>query len=104
MKDRQFTDTLNAIARELELSLPVLNESEAPSSEFVADWAGFLESCVREGIELSDPRWRRLTVESNDPQTVFRLEAGEEGLQDQDFRVGLQLLMGLLDREEGESA
>lgn len=79
--------------------MPALDPEEGPTSNFLADWALFLESCVKKGVVLSDPRWQRVTINSNTPHTSFTLEADDEGA-DADFRVGLQLLMGLLGRDE----
>jgi len=100
VNDQQFISVLNAVSQEKGLHLPALTGNEPPSGEFLSEWALFLETCVKKGIGLSDPRWQRVSVESNSPYSLFSLEAGEGDLSsDEDFRVGLQLLLGLLDRE-----
>ncbi|UCG53665.1 MAG: hypothetical protein JSW58_08960 [Candidatus Latescibacterota bacterium] len=97
MEDALFLAKLNEIARENRLKLPILTKGELPPSDFLDDWAKFLESCVRKGITLSDDRWLRVAVASKSPHAVFSLdEEGHESV-DPDFRVGLQLLMGLLE-------
>ncbi|MDH3198284.1 MAG: hypothetical protein OEO21_08590 [Candidatus Krumholzibacteria bacterium] len=98
MEDDQFVAKLNRIAGECRLALPGI-DSEAPSAEAVAAWAGFLEACVRRGIRLSDPRWKRLTLSHAQPAAVFTMGPGSPGNRDADFRVGLQLLVGMLHDE-----
>jgi hypothetical protein len=99
MDDRIFLTTLNGILEKGQLVLPPL-EPEAPSADTLKTWAGFLEICVRRGIRLSDPRWSRLALARSVPFTVFELH-GEQATEAQDdFPVGLQLLMGLL--EDGQ--
>jgi hypothetical protein len=45
-----------------------------------------------------------VTVKSKSPHTVFALEGSSAARVDSDFRVGLTLLMGLLDeRETGQN-
>ena len=100
MNDQQFISALNAVSRERGLNMPHLAGSEPPTGEFLAEWAEFLETCVKKGIGLSDPRWQRVTIESNTPHSRFMLGAGGAPSMDADFRVGLQLLMGLLDRND----
>ena len=102
MNDHQFISILNAVSRERSLHLPVLEPSESPSSDFLAEWAQFLETCVKKGVGLSDPRWQRVSVESNSPNSQFSLESGVDPGMDADFRVGLQLLLGLLQRQDGD--
>jgi hypothetical protein len=102
MEDALFLAKLNEIARENRLRLPALRSGELPTSDFLDDWAEFLESCVKNGIALSDDRWLRVAVASKSPHTVFSLdEEGHEAV-DPDFRVGLQLLMGLLENQNDE--
>ncbi len=100
MNDAQFISTLNAVTREHRMRLPVLSPKAAPSSEAIEAWASCLELCMKRGIELSDPRWHRVTVKSNTQYTVFALEGDLEPDPDVDFRVGLQLLMGILENHE----
>jgi hypothetical protein len=98
MEDDQFVAKLNRIAGERRLALPGV-DAAAPSAEAVAAWAGFLEACVRRGIRLSDPRWKRLTLSQAQPVAVFTMGPGAPGNRDADFRVGLQLLVGMLHDE-----
>ncbi len=104
MNDQRFLTILNTVSRERGFYMPVLKSGESPSSGFLEDWAEFLETCVRSGVGLSDPRWQRVTIESNTPHSQFALEAGGEPTEDSDFRVGLQLLLGMLDPENGDKA
>jgi hypothetical protein len=103
MNDQRFISILNAVSREHGLNMPLLGDDDSPTGEFLADWAHFLETCVRKGIVLSDPRWQRVTIEANAPHSRFTLEAGGDPSMDADFRVGLQLLMGLLGREDDDA-
>ena len=102
MDNKRFISKLNDITREHRLILPTLRKDETPSSEFLADWAKFLEMCVRKGVSLSDDRWQRVTVEPKTRHTYFILEEGDETSSDEDFRVGLQLLMGMLEEKDEE--
>ena len=97
MDDGLFLERINEIARSQRLRLPAPRDLEAPSTAFLTEWARFLEDCVKKGIVLSDERWQRLTVESRTPHTVFALDPHTTAAADPDFRVGLQLLMGLLE-------
>jgi hypothetical protein len=99
MNDKEFTGTLNTLSRELGLVMPTLQEDEAPPDGFLADWAHFLESAVKRGVKVSDPRWQRLTVVSNAPCVRFDIQ-GVNKRPDSDFRIGLQLLVGMLDPED----
>lgn len=98
MEDDLFVAKLNRIAGERRLALPGL-DAAAPSAQVLEAWAGFLEACVRRGIRLSDPRWQRLTLSRTQPVAVFKLGPGAPGSPDADFRVGLQLLVGMLQDE-----
>jgi hypothetical protein len=104
VNDTQFITILNAVSRDRGLHLPVLTAGQSPSGEFLAEWAQFLETCVRKGVGVSDPRWQRVAVESNAPCSRFTLEAAGETGSDEDFRVGLQLLLGMLDGKDDVSA
>jgi len=97
MDDKSFISKLNKIARDHELVLPALREDETPTDGFLADWTGFLESSVKSGIMLSDPRWQRLSILKNTPHARFSLEDDEGDSPDPDFRIGLQLLLGMLE-------
>ena len=101
--DEVFIGKVNEIARENHLRLPSLRSGETPTGAFLAEWAKFLEDCVKKGIALSDERWQRLTLESRIPHVVFGLELGASTAGDPDFRVGLQLLMGLLEKRDSEN-
>ena len=99
MDDEQFLTRVNGVARQGRLSLPALDEG-VPSHAVVAAWAGFLEGCLRRGVELGDPRWRVLSVYRTEPVTVFTLSDEPHSPSDEDFRLGLQLLMGTFDKEQ----
>lgn len=98
MDDEHFITTLNKITSQNRLRLPVIDESP-PSGEAVSVWAGFLQQCVKRGLKLSDPRWERVTIGQHKPVTVFELQGSSPGTPDTDFRVGLQLLMGMLEKD-----
>ncbi len=100
MDDARFISVLNAASQEHGLVMPRLREAEPPPGAFLSEWLGFLEACVRSGVALSDERWRKISVESSSPWTRFRLEADGQAAPDPDFRVGLQLLMGMLEAGE----
>jgi len=102
MDDELFLERINEIARDQRLHLPTPREGEAPSTAFLSEWARFLEGCVKKGIPLSDERWQRLTAESRTPHAVFALDPHTSAAVDPDFRVGLQLLMGLLAGRESK--
>jgi hypothetical protein len=98
MDDEQFIKTLNRIAAEKKFRLPEITESP-PSGDTIEAWAGFLQLCVKRGIKLSDPCWERVTVSRIEPVTVFELPGAAGRGTDDDFKVGLQLLMGMLDTD-----
>jgi hypothetical protein len=98
MEDEQFIACINKIAAENRLRLPVIDES-SPTGEAISAWADFLQLCVKRGIMLSDPRWERVTIGKHKPVTVFELHGTSAERRDSDFRVGLQLLMGMLDKD-----
>jgi hypothetical protein len=98
VNDYQFLKSINRITAEHGLALPMIGDAAAPSAE-VSAWAGFLELCVKNGIKISDPRWRRLAVAQEKPVTVFELQGRSSEPTDTDFRVGLQLLIGMLEKD-----
>lgn len=100
LDDDVFLGRINDISRRNSLRLPAVKPGELPPASFLAEWAKFLEDCVRGGVPLSDERWQRLTVVSREPQAVFSLEASSDTASDPDFRVGLQLFLGLLGEQE----
>lgn len=98
MNDNQFLKNINRIVSDHHLCLPTIGD--APSKrEDVSTWAKFLELCVKNGIKISDPRWRRLAFAQQKPVTVFELKASTSEPTDSDFRVGLQLLIGMLEED-----
>ncbi len=103
MNDAKFLSILNSITQEHRLKLSVLTRDKPPSSEAITAWATCLEQCIKQGIELSDPRWQRVTIVSNKKFTTFAIEAGSEKVDDGEFRIGLQLLMGMLDEDNNKS-
>lgn len=98
MDDERFITTVNRITSENRLRLPVIDESP-PSGDTISAWAEFLQLCVKRGIKLSDPRWSRVTIDKHKPTTVFELQGPAVERSDPDFRVGLQLLMGMLEKD-----
>jgi hypothetical protein len=101
MTDAQFLTTLNAITQEHRLKLPLLSADKTPTSDDVAAWANCLQLCIKKGISLSDPRWKRVRVgRTTKTCTIFELEETAEQEPDEDFKVGLQLLMGMMDQVE----
>ena len=98
MDDEQFTTKLNTVLREDGSDLPRIGP-DSPSAAQVASWASFLESCVRRGIKLSDPRWKRLTLRTTGAAVSFVLQ-GEDRSSDEDFRIGLALLVGMFDEDD----
>ena len=94
MDNDRFIRRINRILARRGEALPVLNAASARDSAAVAAWAAFLQECVREGIQLSDPRWQRLRVVQETPVTRFALEGEDEEARDEAFKLGLQLLFG----------
>ena len=99
MNDDQFLKNVNRITAEHGLALPMIGDTQSGGDE-VSAWAEFLELCVKKGIKMSDPRWRRLAVARQKPVTVFELQGPSSGPTDTDFRVGLQLLIGMLEQDQ----
>ena len=101
MNDAQFLTTLNAITHDNTLKLPFLSADTTPSSEDVAVWANCLQLCMKQGISISDARWKRVKMKSSTKKfTIFELEETAEQEPDEDFKVGLQLLIGTIDEYE----
>jgi hypothetical protein len=100
MDDDLFIQKINEIAHHNRLRLPAVKPGETPSADFLAEWARFLEDCVKRGIGLSDEHWQRVALKSRSPHAVFALEGSASPTMDPDFRVGLTLLMGLLEEHE----
>jgi len=98
MNDDQFIRNINKITVEHGLRLPMIGDAASQRDEASA-WAGFLELCVKGGIKISDPRWRRLAFAKQKPVTVFELQGASSEPSDSDFRVGLQLLIGMLEED-----
>jgi len=94
--DETFINRLNQIAKLGGLKLPNLGEGGAPTPQGLSRWSSFLSECLRAGVSLADPRWKRVSIDNSGPYTTFILENRKTA--DTDFRVGLQLLLGLLDR------
>ena len=99
MDDQRFLSRINSISRDHGLMIPAIQEGEPPSGALLERWAQFLEACVKQSISLADPRWQRLNAEARRDHTRFYLEDGAEPPSDPDFRVGLQLLMGMLEKD-----
>jgi hypothetical protein len=95
MENDQFVARINRILMERRLSLPLVEGDETGDITAVSAWAGFLQDCVRAGIQISDPRWQRLRVARNTPVTQLVLDEDFESPSDEEFKVGLALLMSL---------
>ena len=105
MNDAKFLTILNSVTQQHQLKLAVLSKNKPPSSEAVLAWATCLEQCIKQGIELSDPRWQRVTISSSKEFTTFALEEGVDEVDDGEFRIGLQLLMGMMgEYEDGKQS
>jgi len=101
MTDAQFLATLNTITQNHKLKLPLLTADKAPTSDDVAVWASCLQLCVKRGISISDPRWKRVKVKRTGRDfTIFELDKPTDEEPDEDFKVGLQLLMGMMNQYE----
>jgi len=101
MDDSQFTNILNRLSHEKRIDIRRFH-SKTPKGADVSSWVDLLQSAIREGVALSDPRWRRLTVENRRDRTVFALRAADQTEPDEDFRLGLQLFMTILGEEDTE--
>jgi hypothetical protein len=97
MNDNQFISILNTASREHELVLHA-GQGEHPSGALLHAWARFLEACMQKGVDLGDPRWQHVALSEGAPYARFALQAAGRtpADKDPDFRVGLQLLLGLL--------
>ena len=102
MNDAKFLSILNGVTREHQLKLPVLPRDKPPTGDAIAAWATCLEQCIKQGIALSDPRWQRVSIDSQKKYTAFSLEAGKDEVDDGEFRVGLQLLISMLGGYESD--
>ena len=100
MDDRLFISRLNKILSENDLRLPFIAKDAVLDGATVSGWVEFLEICVKCGIKLSDERWSRLIVKKQKPVTVLALEHAVSKPDEPDFRVGLQLLLRMLEKEE----
>lgn len=99
MNDEQFIRSINRITADHGLRLPVIEDPRRQGAD-VSAWAEFLELCVKNGIKISDSRWRRVALAKQKPVTVFELQEPSREPTDTDFRVGLQLLIGMLEGDE----
>jgi len=103
MTDNQFLAIINKIAAENRLRLPLPEQSAfSPveiSTEALAAWASFLENCVKRGVKLADERWSRVVIKNDKPATVFALDGTRGAAPDPDFRIGLHLLMRILEKD-----
>jgi len=102
LNDRRLLDVLNDVAS----SFPGIWDADAArrsEAASVGAWAGFLSACVARGVSIGDPRWRELEVLVRGGQPRFALPASTtlKPPLENDFGVGLTLLMVLLDRRAG---
>jgi len=103
MTDYQFLSIVNKMAAENRLRLtgpghPAFLPEEV-SAEALAAWAALLEGCVKHGVKLADDRWSRLVIKQDKPVTVFALDGTRSTVPDSDFRIGLHLLMRILEKD-----
>lgn len=96
MDDRCFLETLNRLSRERNLMLGRLGSGSEISVEEMDRWATFLGWCMNEGISLADARWQQVRVAPAGGHSEFHLQVSEPVGHDSNFRVGLQLLIGVL--------
>lgn len=100
MNDRRFVELLNESAASFSGIWDVAAaQRRDPAS--VSAWAGFLAACVERGVLIGDERWREVEVRVRGGKPVFALPSlrpSAKPLIENDFSVGLTLLMGLLNR------
>jgi hypothetical protein len=104
MNNQRFVTILNDVAASMS-SAPLEPAAGRSEADAVQVWAEFLRRCVEAGVSVGDPRWRLLEVHRSAGRRRFRLPAGGRTpaeTQD-DFSVGLALLMSVLHPEDGES-
>jgi hypothetical protein len=103
MTDNQFLSIINKMAAENRLRLTGLERPALPPEEVSADalaaWAALLEGCVKHGVKLADDRWSRVVIKQDKPVTVFALDGTRSTAPDSDFRIGLHLLMRILEKD-----
>ena len=101
MNNQRFVTILNQVADSMASAplAPALGRSEADAVKL---WAEFLGRCVEKGVEVGDPRWKRLEVHRSGAKLRFRLPAGGPAQAEprDDFSVGLALLMAVLHPED----
>jgi len=100
MDDKKFISRLNQILFENDFSLPLISEANVRDAEVISEWAKFLEICLKRGIKLTDERWARVNIKKQSPVTVLEIDRPIDKRDEPDFRVGLQLLLGMLEEEE----
>jgi hypothetical protein len=97
MDDTRFLLVLNAALQACGLDPSVAASPRDPAA--VAAWARFLSACAEQGVSIADPRWARVELRRGDGGSRLVLPTGARGAPpvdgQQDFRVGLSLLMSL---------
>lgn len=105
MNDRRFIELLNEAATSFGGIWDVAAaQRRDPAS--VSAWAGFLAACIERGVLIGDERWRVVEVRVRGGKPVFALPQGRPASKpplENDFSVGLTLLMGLLERDANDS-
>jgi hypothetical protein len=100
MNDQRFLRILNQAAEDAPLTGGTTG-GRPDEAGAVAAWARFLHACVARGVSVGDPRWRRLELRLVGGRPRFSLPSDPEAAPpEDDFSVGLALLMGMLGRED----
>ena len=100
MNDRRLVEVLNDVAGSF-AGIWDAGAARRGDPASIESWAGFLSACVEKGVSIADPRWRELEVRVRAGQPRFTLppKRAERPPLENDFSVGLTLLMGLLNRQ-----
>jgi hypothetical protein len=95
MDNQRFLSILNQAlsATGLDLSGPAAPDDPRA----LQAWAAFLHACVARGATITDPRWQRLIVSNG---TLRLADTDPEEEESDDFRVGLSMLMSLLEKRQ----
>lgn len=101
MDNARFLAVLNQALRESGLDLAAPTSPTDPAA--VAAWAGFLRLCVAQGVSIADSRWRSLEMRSHQGSHSLvlapgHLEREQAADGEEDFTLGLSLLMSMLGR------
>jgi hypothetical protein len=100
LNDRRLVEVLNDVARSF-TGIWDAGAARRGDAASIEAWAGFLSACIAKGVSIGDPRWRELEVRVRGGQPRFTLPPDRSAHPplENDFSVGLTLLIGLLDRQ-----